>query len=156
MSWLSTPAHSVRSLAWKGVKHWVRRSFPSVSTVSTATLHSWLQKKSAQPLLLDVRPEEEYALSHLPSAHRVQTVADAENLIQQNEFKHAPVVLYCSVGYRSARLGSALQGAGYEVMNLEGSLFEWANEGRPMVNDSGPTQQVHPYSWLWGWLLAEG
>lgn len=157
MSWLSTPAHSVRSLAQKGVKNWVRRSFPSVPAVSTATLADWLQKETAKPLLIDVRPAEEYAVSHLPHAHRAKTVAEAERIIQQNSSQQSerdePVVLYCSVGYRSARLAKALQSAGYEVINLEGSIFEWANEGREMVSDYGPTQQVHPYNRVWGWLL---
>lgn len=155
MSWLSTPARSVRSLAWQGVKSWVRRSFPSVPAVSTTTLAGWLQKETVQLLLIDVRAEEEYAISHLPHAHRAKTVAEAERLIQRiNPVGQTPVVLYCSVGYRSARLGKALQAAGYDVANLEGSIFQWANEGRQMVSENGPTQQVHPYSQVWGWLLA--
>ena len=41
-----------------------------------------------------------------------------------------------------------------EIYNLEGSLFKWANEGRPLVDiNSKPTVYAHPYSAIWGKLL---
>ncbi len=41
-----------------------------------------------------------------------------------------------------------------KAYNLEGSLFKWANEGRPMVNSEGvKTIHAHPYSVVWGRLL---
>ena len=41
-----------------------------------------------------------------------------------------------------------------EVYNLEGSLFKWANESRPMVDHKDrPTSCVHPYNVVWGKLL---
>lgn len=150
-----TLSHSLRSLAWKGVKSWVQRSFSSVPTISTAALASQLQQADSSPLLLDARSAEEYEVSHLRGAHRAKTIAEAEAVIKEaNIAKQTPIVVYCSIGYRSGRLGKALQAAGYEVMNLEGSIFQWANEGRSLVTAKGPTQQVHPYSWLWGLLLA--
>ena len=48
--------------------------------------------------------------------------------------KDAPIVTYCSVGYRSGKMAERLQAAGYtNVRNLEGSIFKWANEHRPLV-----------------------
>jgi len=65
-------------------------------------------------------------------------------------------VTYCSVGYRSAKMAQRLRNAGYtNVQNLEGSIFEWANEHRPLVRDGEPTKQVHPYSALRGHLLRD-
>ncbi len=155
MSWLKTALYPCRFIAWQGVKTWVRQSFPSVPEITTSTLAEWMQVDT--PLLLDVRKPEEYALSHLPSAHRAETVADAASIIQQvaqqrNPARITPIVLYCSIGYRSGRLGAALQSAGYEVMNLEGSIFQWAHEGRPLTTGETVTTQVHPYSKLWGLL----
>ena len=41
-----------------------------------------------------------------------------------------------------------------EVYNLEGGVFQWACEGRGMVNSTGEkVTTVHPYSMLWGKLL---
>jgi hypothetical protein len=38
-------------------------------------------------------------------------------------------------------------------MNLEGSIFQWANECRPVYRDAAEVQQVHPYDGIWGKLL---
>ena len=41
-----------------------------------------------------------------------------------------------------------------EVYNLEGSLFQWANESRRMVDqDNACTEYVHPYNAVWGRLV---
>jgi len=39
------------------------------------------------------------------------------------------------------------------AVNVKGSIFAWANEGRLMVNTSGPTDQVDPFDADWGHLL---
>jgi hypothetical protein len=40
------------------------------------------------------------------------------------------------------------------VQNLEGSIFQWANEHRPLVRDGQRETRVHPYNAVWGRLLA--
>lgn len=70
---------------------------------------------------------------------------------------------YCSVGYRSSECAQALQTASTagisgaplpaDVHNLDGSLFAWANEGRPVVRDDVPVRDVHPYNSVFGLLL---
>ncbi|MDB9529145.1 rhodanese-like domain-containing protein [Oscillatoria sp. CS-180] len=142
---------SLRNLAWIWVKRWVRRQFPQVPSISTEDLAAWLSQDSPSPVLLDVRHEEEYAVSHLPGARRLTTV---EAVQRSHISPEMPLVLYCSVGYRSARLAERLQAAGYNhVVNLEGSIFEWHNQGRPLVTDQGTVQNVHPYDRTWGLLL---
>jgi hypothetical protein len=45
--------------------------------------------------------------------------------------------------------------AATDVYNLEGSLFQWANEERKLVNSQGiATDNVHPYNWLFGMLIS--
>jgi hypothetical protein len=64
------------------------------------------------------------------------------------------VVVYCSVGWRSAALADRLLAAGLDdVHNLRGSIFDWANKGLPLVRDGEPAREVHPYGRLWGLLL---
>jgi len=47
-----------------------------------------------------------------------------------------------------------LRRQGYSrVSTLEGSLFAWANDERPMFHDDRPTVQVHPYDERWGLML---
>ena len=105
------------------------------------------------PVLLDSRSREEFEVSHLEGARWVgfeefdlERVADLD--------RDTPLVVYCSVGKRSELIGERLEEAGFRsVRNLRGGLFQWANEGRPIVNDSGPVQKVHPYNQMWGrWL----
>jgi len=155
MNWLSLLLSSyVRSLAWKRIKRWVRESFPTVPTISTAELADQLEQPSAPPVLVDAREPEEFALSHLPNAYQAQTIAE---VVQAGITRDMPVVVYCSIGYRSARFARSLNEVGYQATNLEGSIFEWANEGRPLVtNRNGQvvsTDKVHPYDTLWGLLL---
>ena len=67
---------------------------------------------------------------------------------------HRTVVVYCSVGYRSSQLARRLQRAGFtNVMNLEGSIFAWANEGRPLVANGHSATLVHPYNRKFGRML---
>ena len=65
------------------------------------------------------------------------------------------VVVYDAVGFYSAELAETLSSAGSgEIFYLEGGIFQWANEGRPLVDaDGSPTTKVHPYNKLWGRLL---
>ena len=114
-------------------------------------------KNQPDAVLLDTRAKAEYDVSHLPNARWVgyddfdlSRVADVP--------KNANVIVYCSVGYRSEKVGEKLLKAGYQrVRNLNGSLFEWVNEGNPVVTNEGkPTQRVHAYSKLWGIWLNRG
>jgi rhodanese-related sulfurtransferase len=114
-------------------------------------------KKMSNVVLLDTRAKAEYDVSHLPNAHWVGY--DDFDLVRVRGIpKQANVVLYCSVGYRSERIGEKLLATGYQhVHNLYGSLFEWVNEGNPVVDSRGkPTSRVHAYSRLWGVWLQKG
>ncbi|QJW91898.1 rhodanese-like domain-containing protein [Spirosoma taeanense] len=114
-------------------------------------------KKMPNVVLLDTRSKAEYDVSHLPNAHWVG-YDDFDLKRVPSIPRTANIVLYCSVGYRSEKVGEKLLAAGYQhVYNLYGSLFEWVNEGNPVVDNQGkPTQRVHAYSRLWGVWLKRG
>jgi rhodanese-related sulfurtransferase len=141
----------IRNLAWIVVKRLIQQTFPTVEQISTGQLANWLASERPPPILIDARQLAEYAVSHLPGANHGPTLA----AVQQSAVSpDAAIVVYCSVGYRSARLAQQLQDAGYtHVMNLAGSIFEWHNQGQPLVVDGEPTQAVHPYNRTWGMLL---
>lgn len=141
-----------KALAWPAVKEMIREKFPAVEQISTADLQAWLESGDRRPLLVDVRGEGEFAVSHLRGAVRVEPGA-AEPLA--GVAKDTPIVTYCSVGYRSSRMARRLSELGFtDVKNLEGSIFEWANQGRPVVRAGREVRQVHPYDERWGRLLA--
>ena len=127
--------------------------FRSVDWVDAATLEDWMMGDAGtEPTLLDVRTAEEFAVSHLPGAIRVDP--ERPDLCSLELAQRSPVVVYCSVGYRSAAILDDLRGLGLgEVYNLRGGIFAWANEGRPIVRDQAPATSVHPYNAIWGRLL---
>lgn len=136
----------------------IRLKFSDVPQMTIVEFAQELENATQpQPLILDVRDEAEYAVSHLIEAKRIDvssdlTISDA----LKNVGKDTQIVLYCSVGYRSAKVAQQLQQAGFQdVFNLEGGLFQWANEGRPIVHAGQLTQLVHPYSAVWGMLLKK-
>lgn len=142
-----------RSLAFKIIKRLTSRKFPNVEWITTKELAGWLEDPlKPQPIILDARTEAEYAVSHLKNAQRIDPYHS--NLVVSAESKDTPIAVYCSVGYRSARIAQQLQQAGFpHVYNLEGSLFKWANEERPIYINNDITPLVHPYNQLWGRLL---
>jgi rhodanese-related sulfurtransferase len=108
-------------------------------------------------ILLDTRAREEYEVSHIPGAIWVgYEDFDAERVANLDRQKE--VIVYCSVGYRSEKVGGQLQDLGFEhVQNLYGSIFEWANQSYPLVSPSGDTiRQIHAYNRVWGrWMTNE-
>ena len=139
---------------WPEIQQWVRDSFPDAPRMTVDELRARLADEEApRPLLLDTRTPEEYAVSHLPGARLAPDAETALALIEDRP-DDAPVVLYCSVAYRSGRLTEELRAQGVEnLFNLEGSIFEWANRGLPLENADGPTDRAHPYDEEWGRLL---
>lgn len=136
------------------MKDLVHERFPDVRHLSTGELAAWLADTNrVPPVLLDVRTRTEYGVSHLPGARQVDPEISATRLLPLLPTQ-APVVVYCSVGYRSADCATRLLRAGFtNVLNLEGSIFQWANEGRPLESEGRPVRRVHPYSESFGKLL---
>ncbi len=141
-----------RSIARDCMNYKVRHDFPTVRRISTAQLATWLKDKTRiHPVLLDVRTDAEYQVSHLQSSVRAEP---GSNPHEVNIARDTPIVTYCSVGYRSAAFAKTLNDAGYKnVVNLEGSIFQWAEEGRPLESAGRVAHEVHPYNSTWALLL---
>ncbi len=141
------------------VKAETRRRHPNISHVSPDEVAKWMRDESAdgQPLLLDVREAEEFNVSHLKGAVRIQPGTKAGDLIDgelKDIGRDRRIVLYCSVGARSAAAAQRLMDAGFtNVHNMNGSIFQWANEGRPIYRGSEAASKVHPYDKHWGRYL---
>lgn len=143
-----------QDVAWSGVLKAVEAQYPDVQRVTTDSLASWMDAAStAKPLLVDARSTEEYAVSHLEGAVHFDPETKDFTLLDTLA-RDTPVVAYCSVGFRSSEIASRLQSAGFTtVYNLEGSIFKWANEGRPVYRAGQRVSEVHPYNAAWGRLL---
>ena len=131
-----------------------------VAQISVAELRQQLAADADVPLLFDVREPEEYAVSHLPGALRLDPQISAADFVRQYgpQIAGRRLLFYCAVGMRSGRLAEQLQpelsarGA-QSVANLRGGIFRWQGEGGPLQNAAGPTRFVHPYDRRWGQLI---
>jgi rhodanese-related sulfurtransferase len=152
----------LQNLAWTVVKLLIQWRFPDVQTISTDTLATCLEQEclehgeqspTSHLFILDARTQEEYLTSHIQNAQLAPQDEEelATYLLLSNQ-----IVIYCSIGYRSAVLVQKLQQKGYtEVFNLEGSIFQWANEGRSLYYFHQRVAHVNPYSKLWQFLLHQ-
>jgi rhodanese-related sulfurtransferase len=130
-----------------------RKTVPLLSVPDAARL----QASNKQVLFLDTREKPEYQVSHIQDAvwvgyrdFNLQRVAGIS--------RQTPIIVYCSVGYRSEKVGEKLLQAGFsQVHNLYGSIFEWVNQGHPVFNAQAQrTTRIHAYSKSWGRWLIQG
>ena len=99
------------------IREVIRKKFPDVRQLSTADLAAWLADTNRPaPFLVDAREPEEFQVSHLRGARNLTAVKAVKAAVQSGA---PPVVVYCSVGYRSSALVEKLQKAGLtNVFNL--------------------------------------
>lgn len=144
----STPQKALAELRLK-----IRQDYADVVHVSPAEVRHWQQQDVHPPIILDIREPEEYAVSHIAHAINIPPATPVQTAIDDHLKHRQPgqkVLVYCSVGVRSSRYAQQLQTAGVEgIYNLDGSLFTWANQGYPLVQDHGPAHTVHGYDTRW-------
>lgn len=124
----------------------------TVPIVSMEDAEGW-----SSAVLLDTREPNEFEVSHIPNA-RCVGYDDFEMSSLDGVSKEDTVIVYCSVGYRSERIGEKLQEAGFKhVYNLYGGIFNWKNHDGTVVNNSNnPTEKVHTYNQSWSRFLKKG
>jgi rhodanese-related sulfurtransferase len=94
----------------------------------------------AGALLLDVRTPDEWTAGHAPAAQHLpldELAARADELPTDRR-----IVVICRTGARSGRATEALNGAGYDAVNLAGGMRAWVAVGLPCVDDAGQTGTV--------------
>jgi rhodanese-related sulfurtransferase len=144
--------------AWQSPNAWkalISARFPDVRWVDAKTLQGWMSGPGRRDLVLvDVRKLEEQEVSQLRGAQHLDPLRpDVATLKVPQD---ATVVVYCSIGYRSAAIVEEMERAGIRnVYNLEGGLFDWANQDRPIYRGEERVETVHPFNRLWGLLLRK-
>lgn len=134
---------------WQEIDTILNQQYPDVASIEIDTLKTALDQGQA-PILIDVREKDEFAVSHLPNALHITTIEAVPYP------KDTPIVVYCSVGVRSAIFSKKLAEAGFTaVKNLRGSIFAWANKGYTVRRGMLPVQAVHPFDKNWGTLLKK-
>jgi len=127
---------------WGRLKEKVRARFPTVPRITPEELDAWKKKDELQPVILDARSEDEYNTSYIPGARRATV---SPGLLGIEGKLDAPIVVYCTVGFDSAPVAFRFIAQGYKrVQYLEGGIFLWADQGRPLENLRGPVDKVNP------------
>jgi hydroxyacylglutathione hydrolase len=114
----------------EGFRTWLEAGYPFVRT-KQLSVHELRQQieAGAAPQIVDVRRKAEWEGGHIPGAKQIY-VADLLDRI--GELNPAvPVVTYCGTGYRASIASSLLEGAGFEVVNIPGSMSAWREAGFP-------------------------
>ncbi len=132
----------------------VHQKFPDVKYIDTAAVKQLLSQGGPGAVqVVDVREPDEFKISHLPGAINVPPETSDEDVLAKIK-SDRPVLVYCSVGWRSSEMAERLQAAGrINVVNYAGSIFEWANADQALESSTGTTKVVHPYDRSWGLYL---
>jgi rhodanese-related sulfurtransferase len=107
-------------------------------------------------IYLDAREAKEYVVSRIPGA--IWVGYDNFDMKRVKANKNQKIVVYCSIGFRSEKICEKLIASGYKKSsNLYGGIFEWVNQGKPIVDSKGvSTNKVHAYDKIWGIWLNKG
>ena len=104
----------------------VKEEIVEISAIDAHERHADQQS----PLFVDVREPDEWEEGHIPGAIHVtrgRLESRIEGLVPD---KSRPLVVYCSVGSRSAFAAKALGEMGYDdVVNLAGGFVDWKRNG---------------------------
>jgi len=115
--------------------------------------------KKSNLVFLDARELNEFNTSHIKGAIHVGFNTFNQDLILNNfNNKEIILVVYCSLGVRSEKIGEQLLKLGYKnIYNLFGGIFEWKNKGLYIVDKfEKETENVHTFSKEWAKYLIKG
>ena len=103
-------------------------------------------------IVLDVRNPDEFETSHVQGAIRYSP----EEIDRLN--KAQPVLVYCTVGFRSNEAAKELRKKGFEeIYELRDGLIGWANSGLPVVDHANEvTAAIHVYHPAFQLFLKNG
>jgi ArsR family transcriptional regulator len=94
--------------------------------------------KAGLVTVLDLRPEDEFTLGHLPGAVNIQLGELEKRLVDLNPDQE--IVAYCRGPYcvLSYEAVAVLRARGFKVRRLEDGLPEWRAAGLPVHTGAGP------------------
>ncbi len=123
-----------------------QRSFPRVPGI---TIESYLKRRGDEGyVLIDVRTPQEWGVSMIPNAITVE-----EYEANREAYRGRTVVVYCTIGWRSAVYVAQLRKAGIDALNLSTGVLGWALAGKEFVAPDGKqTRRVHVYAKRWNAL----
>src|SRR5215472_5204237 len=116
------------------VERLIRSYFNDRDALEPVSREELLRRSSAAAIIvLDVRPEDEFALGHLPGAVNIPLRALEARLSELDPSRE--IVAYCRGPYcvLSYEAVAALRARGFKARRLEDGLPEWRAAGLPIV-----------------------
>jgi len=100
--------------------------------------HARHRIESGEPVVVDVREQDEWDEGHIPGAVHVPRGHLESRIERLAPDTSRPVVVYCSAGNRSAFAAKTLAELGYEdVVSLAGGFTDWKRNGFPVLLQAG-------------------
>jgi rhodanese-related sulfurtransferase/DNA-binding transcriptional ArsR family regulator len=119
------------------VEKLVRNYFDNLDALEPVTRKELMRRlRDGGVMVLDVRPEDEFSLGHLPGAVNVPL---RELKTRLSQFKRSQEIIaycrgpYCVLSYEAV---AALRRLGFKARRLEDGLPEWRAAGLPVVTGS--------------------
>ena len=119
------------------VKQLVHSYFNQLDTLEPITRKELMRRmRNDGVVVLDVRPEDEFALGHLPKAVNIP-LRELEARLSQ--FKRSQEIIaycrgpYCVLSYEAV---AALRRLGFKARRLEDGLPEWRAAGLPVIGEA--------------------
>jgi rhodanese-related sulfurtransferase len=103
-----------------------------VHQIPTVTIEGVPEPLPDGLVVLDVREQLEWEHGHIEGAVHIPLMQLPQRLA---EVPDGQTLVVCKIGGRSAQAVGYLVQQGVDAVNLEGGMLEWADAGRPMVNE---------------------
>ena len=110
--------------------------FSSIPAVTVTELDDPLPDETS---VLDVREQVEWDHGHIDGAQHLPMMQLVE---RREEIPQGRLLVVCRVGSRSAQVTAYLVQQGYDAVNLDGGMVDWAAAGRAMVSETRRPPQV--------------
>jgi rhodanese-related sulfurtransferase len=94
-----------------------------------------LELQTQGALLLDVREDDEWAAGRSALATHI-SLGEVPDHVEDLP-RDRVIVCICRSGARSGRASKFLLEQGFEAVNMEGGMLNWAAQDQPLVADAG-------------------
>ena len=128
----------------------LQKTVPFISSID-------LKENYTDYIILDTRELEEYETSHLENATHIGYNTFKYRNLRKVISTIKPIVVYCTIGYRSEKIGEKLLKKGYTVYNLYGGILQWKNVNNTVLDNTNTiTNKVHCFDSTWSKWLVNG
>ena len=122
------------SLAYLLLSSWLKQRFSGFPALSARDAETLMREQGA--VLLDVRPDADFARGHVPAAVHIPLEALKDRFGEMGADRSRPVIVCCNSGERSLEACLILHRRDYRrVVNLRGGVRAWAKAGLPLEQD---------------------